>query len=153
MRFSHDCNFQNLSKNKIAMTEIHELRKQIAVKYFELSKDGLVEQYTFNGVRKSIDLNSIAACWLLREAGLINSYKAEGGQVYVSYNTELNTPDHRGEHRQDCRTSTAYFDDFVSDTQFSQFDAIQCAAYYEKQERFRAAIIKETNRVLSTATV
>ena len=124
-----------------------ELRKEVRVIYYELNASGLTEEYARNGVKHILELDQLQTVKLLRQAGLIDSYeKTRYNKVYVSYETEQNSVDQYGEHVQCQHFVYCEFHEFVTNTTFSQYDALSCAIHAERmrQEREEYARIYKT---------
>lgn len=118
-----------------------ELRKQLSVQFFELSKAGLLLDYRLNGCEHTIDLNPLQTCSLLKMSGLINNYQNHRlNGLEVSYEAEYNTSDNDGCHVQACRQISSTFQQFVVDTTFSQYDALSCAIHFERNRQEKEAV-------------
>lgn len=130
----------------IKMLSTLEARKVVKVLFFELTKKGIVIDYVYNGIERTINANPVESARILKEAGLINNWEVNKAKLHLSWEEEYNTTDQNGYHQQQCKTVYGLWEQFVLETSFGQYDALCIAANHLKTMLTKMAVKKAQNQ-------
>jgi hypothetical protein len=108
------------------LTDSKEIRQHLVIDDFWLNKTGLELLYTFHGVEYFKTFNPWQTAHLLRRADLIDEYwQSSPGLRRGPKEIQIAFSYARG--HEDESIETLPFEEFVAETQFSQYDAL-CVA-------------------------
>lgn len=124
----------------------NEIKKRITVVNYTLLKFNLELAYDYNDETREFYFTAAQAAKLFKDAGLIEDFHVQHGEVIVKFDSTSDNITPEGLHEQKCKKHIMLFEDFTDHFIFSQYDAICIAASIERDRLLKEAVRKIIER-------